>query len=396
MKSILCYGDSLTWGFEAGTMKRHAFADRWPNVLAAGLEGKARTIAEGLNGRTTIYDDFAVQEDRNGARTLPIMLSTHQPLDLVIIMLGSNDLKFGGRCRAVDAKWGMERLVEIVKQFALWAGQFAAADSDHGAAGIVPDQGRGFRSRLRSCDRGIEELRPALRETGQRYRVPFLRCGARGARPIRSTASISMQAIRARSARHWSSRSERFSSCERCSAIAIRLARPMPPILRRWSTWRRVGFSIGIWSTLCASRRIPPSRRGERRIRNNAESLVHWSQWIVAEADGDAAGGYTGHFLAAAHTDDSKFRSLCADAGTGGAGRRLVVSDGACRLRRAPEERRGLTHARRCGEASDQGRRYADEPSGRERERRSGAFLPKGRISGIGTARLYTLPGIAR
>jgi lysophospholipase L1-like esterase len=117
MKSILCYGDSLTWGFEAGTMKRHAFEDRWPNVLAAGLEGKARTIAEGLNGRTTIYDDFAVQEDRNGARTLPVMLSTHQPLDLVIIMLGSNDLKFGGRCRAIDAKWGMERLVEIVKQF---------------------------------------------------------------------------------------------------------------------------------------------------------------------------------------------------------------------------------------------------------------------------------------
>ena len=117
MKSILCFGDSLTWGFEAGTWRRHGFADRWPNALAAGLAGKARTIEEGLNGRTTIYDDNSVQEDRNGARALPILLSTHQPLDLVIIMLGSNDLKFGGRCRAIDAKWGMERLVDIAKRF---------------------------------------------------------------------------------------------------------------------------------------------------------------------------------------------------------------------------------------------------------------------------------------
>jgi lysophospholipase L1-like esterase len=122
MKTILCFGDSLTWGFEAGTWKRHGFADRWPNALAAGLSGKAHAIEEGLNGRTTIYDDFGVQEDRNGARVLPILLSTHQPLDLVMIMLGSNDLKFGGRCRAIDAKWGMERLVEIVKHFAYGPG----------------------------------------------------------------------------------------------------------------------------------------------------------------------------------------------------------------------------------------------------------------------------------
>ncbi len=41
MKSILAFGDSLTWGFEAGTFKRHPFETRWPNVLAAGLGGKA-------------------------------------------------------------------------------------------------------------------------------------------------------------------------------------------------------------------------------------------------------------------------------------------------------------------------------------------------------------------
>ncbi len=108
MKSILAFGDSLTWGFEAGTFKRHAFEDRWPNALAAGLNGKARVIEEGLNGRTTTYPDHTVTVERNGAVALPMLLTTHQPLDLVIIMLGTNDLKYVNRCRAFDAAQGLK------------------------------------------------------------------------------------------------------------------------------------------------------------------------------------------------------------------------------------------------------------------------------------------------
>jgi lysophospholipase L1-like esterase len=117
MNHILAFGDSLTWGFRAGTWTRHAFEDRWPNVLAAGLDGKARVIEEGQNGRMTVHDDPYVFENRSGAVGLPIALSTHQPLDLVIIMLGSNDLKWEGRQRAVDARLGMARLVEIIRTF---------------------------------------------------------------------------------------------------------------------------------------------------------------------------------------------------------------------------------------------------------------------------------------
>jgi lysophospholipase L1-like esterase len=117
MKSILAFGDSLTWGFEAGTWKRHPFESRWPNVLAAGLTGKARVIEEGMNGRTTSYDDHTDAANLNGAMALPIMLKSHQPLDLVIIMLGTNDLKFAARCRAFDAALGMTRLIEIVKHY---------------------------------------------------------------------------------------------------------------------------------------------------------------------------------------------------------------------------------------------------------------------------------------
>jgi len=115
VKSILAFGDSLTWGFVAGKWTRHAFDDRWPNVLAAGLGGKARVVEEGLNGRTTAYDDHTMPAEMNGARALPMLLKTHEPLDLVIIMLGTNDLKFAARCRAFDAALGMQRLVEIVQ-----------------------------------------------------------------------------------------------------------------------------------------------------------------------------------------------------------------------------------------------------------------------------------------
>ena len=117
MKNILAFGDSLTWGFIAGTWERHPFDVRWPNVLAAGLHGKARVIEEGHNGRTTVFDDPTTGDDRNGARILPVLLSTHQPLDLVIVLLGTNDIKFANHCRAFDASMGMGRLVQIIQTF---------------------------------------------------------------------------------------------------------------------------------------------------------------------------------------------------------------------------------------------------------------------------------------
>ncbi|WP_152048204.1 SGNH/GDSL hydrolase family protein [Aureimonas psammosilenae] len=118
MKTVLCYGDSLTWGYDAETGGRHAYENRWPSVLADGLGSEARVIVEGLNGRTTIYDDPSAYPDRNGARVLPTILATHQPVDLVVFLLGTNDLKrHTGGGRAFEAGMGMERLVEIVQTF---------------------------------------------------------------------------------------------------------------------------------------------------------------------------------------------------------------------------------------------------------------------------------------
>ena len=117
MKSILAFGDSLTWGAMAGPRTRHPFEVRWPNVLAAGLNNKARVIEEGMNGRTTVFPDPTSTPDRNGAVALPILLMSHQPLDLLIIMLGTNDIKYANRCRAFDSSMGMTRLIEIAQKF---------------------------------------------------------------------------------------------------------------------------------------------------------------------------------------------------------------------------------------------------------------------------------------
>ena len=114
MKSILCFGDSLTWGYDAETLGRHRFEDRWPSVLQAALGSGVHVIAEGLNGRTTAFDDHLADCDRNGARVLPTLLDTHKPLDLVIAMLGANDMKPFVCGHAIGAKQGMERIIEIV------------------------------------------------------------------------------------------------------------------------------------------------------------------------------------------------------------------------------------------------------------------------------------------
>ena len=117
-KTVLCYGDSLTWGYDAETIGRHDYKNRWPSVLQAALGGDARIIAEGLNGRTTAFDDHLADCDRNGARILPTILQTHAPLDLVILLLGTNDMKPVVAGSAFAACQGISRLVRLVRNHA--------------------------------------------------------------------------------------------------------------------------------------------------------------------------------------------------------------------------------------------------------------------------------------
>ena len=96
VQRIVCYGDSNTWGLDAFTpgdaMRR--FKHPWPRVLARQLGPGYDVVSEGLNGRTTMVDDpFMDSYDVNGRRTLPPILHSHKPIDVLVIMLGTNDLK---------------------------------------------------------------------------------------------------------------------------------------------------------------------------------------------------------------------------------------------------------------------------------------------------------------
>lgn len=91
-KTILCYGDSNTWGFVPGSEgERFSWEVRWPGVLQAELGSEYRVIEEGLSGRTTVLDN-PLEPYRNGREYLLPCLQSHQPLDLVVIFLGTNDL----------------------------------------------------------------------------------------------------------------------------------------------------------------------------------------------------------------------------------------------------------------------------------------------------------------
>ena len=115
MNTILAFGDSLTWGTDPVTDGRHPLRLRWPTVVQQQLGEGWHVVAEGLGGRTTAYDDPDTRVDRNGAKVLPVLLSSHFPLELVVILLGLNDLKQTTGRNAEASAAGLERLMEIIR-----------------------------------------------------------------------------------------------------------------------------------------------------------------------------------------------------------------------------------------------------------------------------------------
>jgi lysophospholipase L1-like esterase len=90
--AILCFGDSNTWGYKPLSGERMRRTERWPGILQHALGADFNVIEEGLNGRTTAFDE-PFRDGRNARKTLLAVLDSHAPLDLLIIMLGTNDLK---------------------------------------------------------------------------------------------------------------------------------------------------------------------------------------------------------------------------------------------------------------------------------------------------------------
>ncbi len=113
---ILCYGDSNTWGYIPGTGERYEASRRWTGLLQKALGEGFEIIEEGLNSRTTDIDD-PVNEGKNGASYLKPCLQAHYPLDIVIIMLGTNDLKDRFARTPEQVAQGIDMLLSIIHNF---------------------------------------------------------------------------------------------------------------------------------------------------------------------------------------------------------------------------------------------------------------------------------------
>lgn len=119
-KTVLCYGDSNTHGtapmetlFDRRRLSR---AERWPGVLAAALGPGWHVIEEGLPGRTTVHSDPVEGEWKNGLAVLPAVLDSHRPIDVVVLMLGTNDLKPRFQVPPIQIGASIERLVRMITQ----------------------------------------------------------------------------------------------------------------------------------------------------------------------------------------------------------------------------------------------------------------------------------------
>ena len=118
MKNILCYGDSNTFGVNpsyTGTRDsvfRWAREERWTGILQKKLGNDYYVIEEGLGGRTTAWDDQTVA-GRNGLTSLLPVLQSHEPLDLVIIMLGTNDTKAVYNASVMEIGRGIEAMIKV-------------------------------------------------------------------------------------------------------------------------------------------------------------------------------------------------------------------------------------------------------------------------------------------
>ena len=123
MKTILCYGDSNTYGFNPKTGGRYTYDVRWPGVMQNCLgRDDYYVMEEGLNSRTTICNDPCYFDNKNGLALLPAILNSHLPLDLLIIMLGSNDMKLRFSMQAIDIATGASMLVQEAKHVFAQAG----------------------------------------------------------------------------------------------------------------------------------------------------------------------------------------------------------------------------------------------------------------------------------
>lgn len=113
MQTILCYGDSNTWGYDPHSGSRFPRDIRWTGVLQRLLGDDYLVVEEGLCARTIAFSTSA-EPELDGLAYLPACLKSHAPLDMVVLMLGGNDLQLKYNATPLEIARGMERMVQWI------------------------------------------------------------------------------------------------------------------------------------------------------------------------------------------------------------------------------------------------------------------------------------------
>ena len=113
-KRIMCFGDSNTWGAIPGEAARYADDVRWTGVLQQELGSDYTVIEEGYNGRVSVFDDL-VEGRLGGIKYFGPCCDTQSPLDVIIIMLGTNDLKVRFGLTPGTIAFGFNRYADALK-----------------------------------------------------------------------------------------------------------------------------------------------------------------------------------------------------------------------------------------------------------------------------------------
>lgn len=113
--NILCFGDSNTWGYKPDKSGRYDENIRWTGLLQKKLGSGYHIIEEGLCGRTTVFQD-ELREGRRGLDLIGVTVEMHNPIDLMIIMLGTNDCKTRYRASASVIAKGLDQVIRKARQ----------------------------------------------------------------------------------------------------------------------------------------------------------------------------------------------------------------------------------------------------------------------------------------
>lgn len=116
MKEILCFGDSNTYGVNPETNERFGRNERWTGLLQNILGKDYYVIEDGYSGRSTCFSDDS-DPFRSGIKVIEPVLKTHSPLDMIVIMLGTNDFKAQFSMTAKVSGYAIKRIVDKIHHY---------------------------------------------------------------------------------------------------------------------------------------------------------------------------------------------------------------------------------------------------------------------------------------